>query len=470
MISILKVGQSTSSSKSPLSKKFLNMMKPKKQFMSRGNNTKEALLKLREMRTEGTWVKCTDCLKWRYLPQVHDPAEIKDTWTCQDHPDEAFQHCDVRENLWNPAVNNNMVETRFTVGSIVMAKMDGWPAWPAMVDDDPDIGDFFWTELTGDHWTGTESPTQYHVVFFDTNQVSRAWIRDSNIHKFSGSGQTKPQPSSRLSKSLTEASMAANLSLSERRSKYCFSSRWSGGWGPVWPDYGEEVTDVDDAPFHDNDDEDLDQISQEILSQPDQERNMSFIDKSFNCDVLSSADNIVLPDLDQPGPSSAPVVCAKKSNAIEKKFKKSPATKLRPFGKKKTNKENIAPKLVSTTAHLYQNREIFTQEISEKIDNVAGHNMTFDEDSRDMLNSSLARDVDQALQEANLFTPIKRCQLALVSPAPASNLEMTTSTPVREAVLDIRGDVTKEDNVEADESMEDHNNNSNAFSHEGSFN
>ena len=462
------------------------MMKPRKPATSKSKDTKEALLKLQEMRTAGTWVKCTDCLKWRYLPLVQDPAEIKDTWTCQDHPDTSFQHCNVPENLWNPAVNNNMVETRFTVGSIVMAKMDGWPAWPAMVDDDPDIGDFFWTELTGDRWTGTESPTQYHVVFFDTSQVSRAWIRDTNIQKFSTRArQAKVQPSLRLTKSLAEASIAANMSLAARRAKYCFSSRWSGGWGPVWPDYGEEETDVDDGPFSDNDD--IDHISQEILSQPDQDRNMSFIDKSFNCDVLSSADNIgiVLADLEKPGPSSAPIVSAKKSNPAARKSKKSSGTALKPFGSKKTNKENVAPK--STTAHLYQNKEVFTEEMSEKVDNKVGHNITFDdEDSRDILNSSLARDVDKALQVANMFTPIKRTQLALgdkpeSSPGPSSYLEMTTSTPVRQSVLDKQedhqelADVTEvvnndDDDVEANDSIEDPNNNSNAFSHDGSFN
>ena len=31
---------------------------------------------------------------------------------------------------------------RFTVGSLVWAKAEGWPWWPAIVDDDPDTG--FW--------------------------------------------------------------------------------------------------------------------------------------------------------------------------------------------------------------------------------------------------------------------------------------------------------------------------------------
>ena len=39
---------------------------------------------------------------------------------------------------------------RFTVGSLVWATVLGFPAWPAMVDDDPDTGSFFWTGVKED--------------------------------------------------------------------------------------------------------------------------------------------------------------------------------------------------------------------------------------------------------------------------------------------------------------------------------
>ena len=56
----------------------------------------------------------------------------------------------------------------------------------------------------------------------------------------------------------------------------------------------------------------------------------------------------------------------------------------------------------------------------------------------DLLNSSLAREVDQALQVANLYTPIKRAQLGMGSlkSSPAPSTSLTTSTPVRHVVLD----------------------------------
>ena len=50
--------------------------------------------------------------------------------------------------------------------------MAGWAWWPALVDDDPDTEEFFWT----DDLTNPKA-SWYHVVFFDRGEVSRAWIR-----------------------------------------------------------------------------------------------------------------------------------------------------------------------------------------------------------------------------------------------------------------------------------------------------
>ena len=47
---------------------------------------------------------------------------------------------------WHPSLDPCFVENSFTVGSLVWARMDGLPAWPAMVDDDPETGSISWTE------------------------------------------------------------------------------------------------------------------------------------------------------------------------------------------------------------------------------------------------------------------------------------------------------------------------------------
>ena len=148
--------------------------------------TKEALLRLQKLRVGGTWAMCSlpACSKWRYLAHVLDPAEVGDHFTCRDCPDRRYNTCQAPEQNWDSALDCHSVETRFTVGSLVWAKMNGFPAWPAMVDDDPDTGEFFWTERLG--WQ--EKPSQYHVTFFD-EKVVRKWVACSRLSKFD---QKKP--------------------------------------------------------------------------------------------------------------------------------------------------------------------------------------------------------------------------------------------------------------------------------------
>ncbi|CAL1544126.1 unnamed protein product, partial [Lymnaea stagnalis] len=86
-----------------------------------------------------------------------------------------------------PEVNYDESEhilTKFTVGSIVWAKMDGYPWWPGMIEIDPDYGIYF--EVP----TETSMvPTQYNVTFFGDN-VTRAWMKSSLIAPY-GSGHPK---------------------------------------------------------------------------------------------------------------------------------------------------------------------------------------------------------------------------------------------------------------------------------------
>lgn len=38
----------------------------------------------------------------------------------------------------------DLIETKFTAGSVVWARVVGYPFWPAMVEDDPDYDQFYW--------------------------------------------------------------------------------------------------------------------------------------------------------------------------------------------------------------------------------------------------------------------------------------------------------------------------------------
>merc|ERR1719430_2708266 len=93
----------------------------------------------------------------------------------------------------NPGISDigekleNFVECSFTVVSIVWAKVPGDLWWPAMVDDDPDTEDFYWTDDLEDHFSVMLIPSWYHVVFFETSKekkVERAWVRIQYLRKF----------------------------------------------------------------------------------------------------------------------------------------------------------------------------------------------------------------------------------------------------------------------------------------------
>jgi len=200
---------------------------------------------------------------------------------------------------------------------------------------------------------------------------------------------------------------------------------------------------------------------------------MSFIDKSFSCDVLKSVDDM---DTGHVEDSSFPIAkkshlfqdvtesvlevdygtvngehsesntsgpVARKSNppTVEISEAKSKSKSRSKSDKKSDDKENVAPVSENIVAHLFKDKTIFTQNMSETIQPSTSNyapSVSFTEgEDLDLFNSSLAREVDQALQVANLYTPIKRSQLGTgsmkSSPAPSSSL--TTSTPVRQVVL-----------------------------------
>lgn len=206
------------------------------------------LFKLKKLRSAGTWVECcnTTCQKWRLLPDIKDPALIPEIWTCGMNPDVHHNKCDIPEEEHHKG-SNIYVEANYTTGSMVWAKLQGFPWWPAFVDDDPDTERFFWTN-------GEDSSivTRYHVVFFNRldASVARAWIKPENILKFRGDDDfetianlnkplmANPNQSAllkaRWDNALNLAKLANRLRLNKRRDQYCFMSRFKGSWSVPW--------------------------------------------------------------------------------------------------------------------------------------------------------------------------------------------------------------------------------------------
>ena len=67
--------------------------------------------------------------KWRLTDEL-DPSVFAGKWCCTENADERFNTCGAREEMVEMEELDKFVENRFTVGSVVWAKMAGWPAWP----------------------------------------------------------------------------------------------------------------------------------------------------------------------------------------------------------------------------------------------------------------------------------------------------------------------------------------------------
>ncbi|XP_005107524.1 hepatoma-derived growth factor-related protein 2 isoform X2 [Aplysia californica] len=175
----------------------------------------------------GTWVQCCNlwCKKWRYLPDVDDPARIPDKWVCSMNTDKKHNSCESAEVKYDESEH---IFTKFTPGSVVWAKMDGYPWWPAMIESDCDYDTYF--ELLSED---SMHPTQYHVSFFD-DCVSRAWIKAAWISPYQGQQPRNSALSKRSQSHKKEieiakrnADYALKLSLKERLETYGFATRYS---------------------------------------------------------------------------------------------------------------------------------------------------------------------------------------------------------------------------------------------------
>ncbi|KAG5448592.1 Zinc finger CW-type PWWP domain protein 1 [Clonorchis sinensis] len=170
--------------------------------------------------TTGTWVECVRCNKWRFLDQVLDPSMLDEAWHCGLQP----KYLDGKKEVENPCEElqveledvreGNYVFTKFTAGSLVWAKLDGYPEWPAMVDCDSSGRYAEYDEATGEVF-------RYYIVFIDPKGTTRQKVRESRLRKFSLSTEFQPRIVSsryriRLEKAVKEAERAMKMSLEDR--------------------------------------------------------------------------------------------------------------------------------------------------------------------------------------------------------------------------------------------------------------
>ncbi len=76
------------------------------------------------------WVQCENigCQKWRKLRDCCDPSELPEDWKCSMNADPEHNSCSALEEDWNNLEENQeYVESIFVPGSIVWAKLEGYP-------------------------------------------------------------------------------------------------------------------------------------------------------------------------------------------------------------------------------------------------------------------------------------------------------------------------------------------------------
>ncbi|XP_040072102.1 uncharacterized protein LOC115319928 [Ixodes scapularis] len=141
------------------------------------------------------------------------------------------------------------VDSKFFVGSIVWAKLDSYPWWPAMIDDDPDSCLYVCNKDPYDEDRVVNLPflfysvswewpvprifdstsTHYHVTFLDKN-VTRAWVREDRCMPFCQEGVPGNKVVKKYKKAFNDAveraKLAVKLSLPERIAEYCFINNY----------------------------------------------------------------------------------------------------------------------------------------------------------------------------------------------------------------------------------------------------
>ncbi|KAF8763170.1 Zinc finger CW-type PWWP domain protein 1 like protein [Argiope bruennichi] len=126
-------------------------------------------------------------------------------------------------NCANPSksIEVEFAERGYPPGTLVWAKIAGFPWWPGMIEDSPDSQQFFVVNEKGE--------VKYHVNFFG-EKPKRSWINVSKIKEFHSPAVKTPNKPSKhsptLKKSIEQAEEASKLPIKERLEKYKFAVRY----------------------------------------------------------------------------------------------------------------------------------------------------------------------------------------------------------------------------------------------------
>ena len=131
-------------------------------------------------------VECVRCGKWRELGTAVDPLGLPEDWHCGLLTDPALADCSVPERppkATSPDGERVYVETPgMGPGSVVWARLSGWPHWPALLTYEPGSKQLFSLR------PGTADPPvikAYHVRFLGP-RPSTGWVDRRHLLLFDG--------------------------------------------------------------------------------------------------------------------------------------------------------------------------------------------------------------------------------------------------------------------------------------------
>ncbi|XP_066902133.1 zinc finger CW-type PWWP domain protein 1-like [Halyomorpha halys] len=185
---------------------------------------REKIMWMQQNRMNGTWVKCFQCQKWRYLKNIFDPVDIPDKWQCSMNLDNKFNTCEEPQSQFN---DEAVVRLKYTAGSLVWVNSNRYSRWPGMVDDDPELAQFYYLNPHEEK----RRACMYHVVFIDVDykNTSRQWFSENDLLAFTWyNSQAVPGKLSRLLESVRIAREALDMNIFQRLQKFGFARLFRG--------------------------------------------------------------------------------------------------------------------------------------------------------------------------------------------------------------------------------------------------
>ena len=154
--------------------------RPGKRFKrpERGLESKGSKQNIRRGRDNGLYVQCCNpaCQTWRQVREYQSGSEVPQYWVCSMNRDALNRVCGKGGNHFS----GSEVKLKYSVGTLVWAKLQGYPWWPGMIDYSPDSDEYFWV----DEEISQTEPARYNVNFFEREQEgSWAWINTDSIRQ-----------------------------------------------------------------------------------------------------------------------------------------------------------------------------------------------------------------------------------------------------------------------------------------------